>query len=98
MAAMTRKRANFSVEYRNLHILSSVVLLLLQQEYIFHPQEIKKPRRFGINRCPLCFASGSYSTAERAVNRIGLCHKKPTDQNDFYSERKAKKQAFQRCI
>ena len=50
MAAMTRKRANSSVEYRNLHmlssvkLLSSVVLLLLQQEYIFHPQEIKKPR------------------------------------------------------
>ena len=65
MAAMTRKRANSSVEYRNLHmfssvlLLSSVVLLLLQQEYIFHPQEIKKPRGFGINRCPLCFASGS---------------------------------------
>ena len=45
MAAMTRKRANSSVEYRNLHmfsslvLLSSVVLLLLQQEYIFHPQE-----------------------------------------------------------
>ena len=43
MAAMTRKRANSSVEYRNLHmfcsvvLLSSVVLLLLQQEYIFHP-------------------------------------------------------------
>ena len=31
-------------------VLSSVVLLLLQQEYIFHPQEIKKPRGFGINR------------------------------------------------
>ena len=64
MAAMTRKRANSSVEYRNLHmffsvvLLSSVVLLLLQ-EYIFHHQEIKKPRGFGINRRPLCFASGS---------------------------------------
>ena len=50
MTAMTRKRANSSAEYRNLHmlssvkLLSSVVLLLLQQEYIFHPQEIKKPR------------------------------------------------------
>ena len=49
MAAMTRKRANSSVEYRSLHMFSSVVLLssvsllLLQQEYIFHPQEIKKP-------------------------------------------------------
>ena len=48
MAAMTRKRANSSVEYRNLHmfssvvLLSSVVFLLLQQEYNFHPQEIKK--------------------------------------------------------
>ena len=65
MAAMTRKRANSSVEYRNLHMLSSVVLLssevllLLQQEYIFHPQEIKKDRGFRISRCPLCFASGS---------------------------------------
>ena len=56
MAAMTRKRTNSSVEYGNLH---SVVLLLLQQEYIFHPQEIKKLRSFGISRCPLCFASGS---------------------------------------
>ena len=49
MAAMTRKRANSSVEYRNLHmlspvvLLSSLVLLLLQQEYIFHLQEIKNP-------------------------------------------------------
>ena len=60
MAAMTRKRANSSVEYRNLHMLSSVVLLLLQQEYIFHPQEIKKLRSFGINRCPLCFTLGSW--------------------------------------
>ena len=42
--------------------------------------------------------TGSYSTAETAVNRIGLCHKKPTDQNDFYTERKANKQAFQRCL
>ena len=25
-----------------------------------------------------------------SANRIGLCHKKPTDQNDFYTERKAK--------
>ena len=40
-------------------LLSSLVLLLLQQEYIFHLQEIKKPRGFGINRCLLCFASGS---------------------------------------
>ena len=46
---MTRKRANSSVEYRNLHmfssvvLLSSVLLLLLQQEYISHPREIKKP-------------------------------------------------------
>ena len=56
---MTRKRANSSVEYRHWHILSSVVLLLLQQEYIFHPQEIKKPRSFDINRCRRCFASGS---------------------------------------
>ena len=30
--------------------------------------------------------TGSYSTAETVVNRIGLCHKKPTDQNDFYTE------------
>ena len=66
MAAMTRKIANSSVQYWNLHmfssvgLLSSVVLLLLQQEYIFHPQEIKKTRGFGINRCPLCFASGSW--------------------------------------
>ena len=64
MAPMTRKRANSSVGYRNLHMFSSVVLLslvllLLQQEYIFHPQEIKKTRGFGINRYPLCFASGS---------------------------------------
>ena len=65
MAAMTQKRANSSVEYKNLHIfcsvvlLSSVLLLLLQQEYIFHPQEIKKSRGFGINWCPLCFGSGS---------------------------------------
>ena len=29
---------------------------------------------------------------------MGLCHKKPTDQNDFYTERKEKKQAFQRCL
>ena len=62
MAAMTRKRASSSVEYRNLHmfssvvLLSSLVLLLLQQEYIFHLQEIFG---FGINRCLLCFASGS---------------------------------------
>ena len=41
MAAMTRKRANSSVEYRNLHMFSSVVLLLLQQEYIFHPDFVK---------------------------------------------------------
>ena len=60
MAAMTRKRANSSVEYRNLHLFYSVVLLLLQQEYIFHPQEIQEPRGSGINRCPLCFASGSW--------------------------------------
>ena len=65
MAAMTRKRGNSSVEYRNLHmffsvvLLSSVGLLLLQQEYIFDAEEIKKTRGFGINRCPLCFASGS---------------------------------------
>ena len=39
--------------------------------------------------------TGSYAIAETVVNRIGLCHKKPTDQNDFYTERKAKKQAFQ---
>ena len=45
---MTCKRANSSVEYRNLHmffsvvLLSSVVLLLLQQEYIFDSQEKKK--------------------------------------------------------
>ena len=63
MAAMTRKRANSSVKYRNLHMLSSVVLLssvvilLFQQEYIFPPQE-KNPRFLGINRCALCFASG----------------------------------------
>ena len=56
MAAMTRKRANSSVEDRNLHmfssvvLLSSLVLLPLQQEYIFYPQEIKKPRGFGIVR------------------------------------------------
>ena len=57
MAAMTRERANSSVEYWNLHMFSSVVLLssvlllllLLQQEYIFHPREIKKPRGVGIN-------------------------------------------------
>ena len=57
MAAMTRKRTNPLVEYWNLHMFSSVVLLssvlflllLLQQEYIFQPQEIKKPRGFGIN-------------------------------------------------
>ena len=48
MAATTRKRGNSSVEYRNLHmffsvvLLSSVGLLLLQQEYIFDSQEIKK--------------------------------------------------------
>ena len=66
MTAMSRKRANSSVDDRNLHmfsslvLLSSVVLLLLQEEYIFHPQEIKNPRGFGINRCPLCFASGSW--------------------------------------
>ena len=48
----------------------------------------------------LCFRvmTGSYSTAETVVNRMGLCHKKPTDQNDFYTERKEKKQAFQRCL
>ena len=44
LAAMTRKRENSSVEYRNLNMFSSVVLLPLQQEYIFHPQEIKKTR------------------------------------------------------
>ena len=54
MAAMTRERAISSVEYWNLHmfssvvLLSSVLLLLLQQEYIFHPQEIKNPRGVGI--------------------------------------------------
>ena len=48
----------------------------------------------------LCFrlTTGSYSTAETVVNQISLCHKKPTDQNDFYTEKKAKKQAFQRCL
>ena len=40
-------------------LLSSEVLVLLQQEYIFHLQEIKKTRGFGINRCPPCFAKGS---------------------------------------
>ena len=61
MAAMTGKRANSSVGYWNLHMFSSVVLfssvllLLLQQEYIFHPQEIKKPRGFVLTdvRCAL---------------------------------------------
>ena len=38
--------------------------------------------------------TGSYSTAETVVDRMGLCHKKPTDQNDFYTGRKEKKQAF----
>ena len=46
--------------------------------------------------------AGSYSTCrnseETAVNRLGLCHKKTTDQNDFYTERKEKKQAFQRWL
>ena len=62
---MIRKRANSSVECRNLDmfssvvLLSSVLLLLLQQEYIFHPQEIEQPLGFGINCCPLCFGSGS---------------------------------------
>ena len=66
ISPMTRKRANSSVEYKNLHMFSSIVLLssvvslLLQHEYIFHPQEIKKTRGFGINRCPLCFALGSW--------------------------------------
>ena len=52
MAAMTRKIANSSVQYWNLHmffsvgLLSSVVLLLLQQEYIFDPQKIEKNPRF----------------------------------------------------
>ena len=41
---------------------------------------------------------GSYSIAETVVNRIGLWHKKNSVQNDFYTERKAKKQAFQRCL
>ena len=66
MTAMTYKRANSSVEYWNVHMLSSVVLLdlcsvilILQQEYIFYPQEIKKTRGFGVNRSPLCFASDS---------------------------------------
>ena len=105
---MTYKRANSSVDFGNLHMFSSVVLLscivliLFQQEYIFHPQVIKKPRGFGNHDCPLCFASGSWrahnSTAETVVNRIGLCQQKPTDQNDFYTERKAKKQAFQRHL
>ena len=66
MAAMTRKRANSSVEYRNLQmlsyvvLLSSLVLLLLQQECIFHPQEIKKPRGFGIVRCALLQAHDGF--------------------------------------
>ena len=47
MAAMTRKRA---IPRWNIGIYtSSVLLLLLQQEYILHLQEIKKPRGFGIN-------------------------------------------------
>ena len=43
--------------------------------------------------------TGSYANAETVVNRgKSNRHKKPTDQNDFYTERKAKKQAFQRCL
>ena len=102
---MTHKRANSSVEYRNLHMLSSVVLYntarkpKVQQEYIFHPQEIGKIGSFGINHCPLCFASGLWQAHIPLLKIvIGLCHKKPTGQNHFYTERKVKKQAFQRCL
>ena len=44
----------------------------------------------------LCFRlmTGSCSTAKR----VACATKKPTDQNDFNTERKAKKQAFQRCL
>ena len=106
MAAMTRKRANSSVEYRNLQmlsyvvLLSSLVLLLLQQECIFHPQEIKKPRGFGIVRCALLQAHDGFIFHCRnsgKSNRL-VPQKKTFDQNDFYTERKAKKQAFQRCL
>ena len=38
--------------------------------------------------------TGSYSTAETVVNRIGLCHKKPTDLNDFYTGKKGKETSF----
>ena len=38
--------------------------------------------------------TGSYSTAETVVNRMGLCHKKTTDQNDLYTERKEKNKLF----
>ena len=102
---MTHKRANSSVEYRNLDMLSSIVLYntarkpKVQQEYIFHPQEIGKTGSFGINHCPLCFASGLWQAHIPLLKIvIGLCHKKPTGQNHFYTERKVKKQAFQRCL
>ena len=36
MAAMTRKRANSLVEYKNLHMFTSVVLLSLQCSYYYN--------------------------------------------------------------
>ena len=104
---MTRKRANSSAEYRNLHmlssvkLLSSVLLLLLQQEYNFHPQEIKKLRGLVLAavRCALLQAhSWLIFHCRNSGKSNRLVPQKNTDQNDFYTERKAKKQAFQRCL